>query len=181
MLFMYFAALQNPEDEPLYEEFYNTFYNTIFYISKQHLHTIEAAEDCAHEVLLYFAEEFHNISHDFTDKKLWNYVRLVAKCMSIDIYRKERKHLNNVVDYDVEDFTNLSAKDFDVCDEIQLKDAFSKLPDEYRYICYLKYVYDLSGAQISKMLKISQPLVRKRCMIGKNLIQRYMNGENVLK
>ena len=27
MLFMYFALLENPEDEPLFEEFYNKFYN----------------------------------------------------------------------------------------------------------------------------------------------------------
>lgn len=177
MLFMYFAVLQNPEDELLFEEFYNKFYNTVFFIAKEHLHTKEAAEDCAHEVLFYFAKEFHNISHDFTDKKLWNYVRVVSKCMAIDIYRKEKKHLNNLVDIDVEDFYNLSAKEFDICDEIQLKDAFDNLPDEYRYICYLKYYFQLSGAQISKMLNISEPLVRKRCMIGKNLMQKYVSDE----
>lgn len=173
---MYFAVLQNPEDEPLFEEFYNKFYNTIFYIAKEHLHTKEAAEDCSHEVLLYFAKEFHNISHDFNDKKLWNYVRIVSKSMAIDIYRKEKKHINNVVNYDVEDFYNLSVDEFDVCDEMQLKEAFDNLPDEYRYICYLKYYLQLSGAQISKMLKISEPLVRKRCMIGKSLIKKYMQG-----
>ena len=178
MLFMYFAVLQNPEDEPLFEEFYNKFYDTVFYISKQHLRTKEAAEDCSHEVLLYFAKEFHNISHDFTDKKLWNYVRIVSKCMAIDIYRKEKKHINHVVDYDVEDFFHLSVDEFDICDEIQLKDGFDKMPEEYRYICYLKYVYELSGAQISKMLNISEPLVRKRCMLGKKYLKNYMLGEN---
>ena len=79
MLFMYFALLQNPEDKFLFEEFYNKFYNTIFYISKQHLHTKEEAEDCAHEVLIYFATEFHNISHDFDDKKLCNFIKVVTK------------------------------------------------------------------------------------------------------
>lgn len=177
MLFMCFAVLQNPEDKFLFEEFYKKFYNTVYYISKEHLHTKEAAEDCAHEVLLYFAKEFHNITHDFTDKKLWNYVRVVAKCMAIDIYRKEKKHLNYVVDYDVEDFYNLSVDDFDVCDEILLKDAFDILPEEYRYICYLKYYFELSGSQISKMLNISEPLVRKRCMIGKHLMQKYLKDD----
>lgn len=178
MLFMYFALLQNPEDEPLFEAFYDKFYDTIFYISKKHLHTKEAAEDCSHEVLMYFAKEFHNISHDFNDKKLWNYVRVVSKCMAIDIYRKEKKHINNVVDADVTDFYSVSVNEFDIYDEIQLKEAFDKMPEEYRYICYLKYVYQLSGEEISKMLNISQPLVRKRCMLGKQFVKKYLLGDD---
>ncbi len=178
MLFMYFALLQNPEDEPLFEAFYDKFYDTIFYISKKHLHTKEAAEDCSHEVLMYFAKEFHNISHDFNDKKLWNYVRVVSKCMAIDIYRKEKKHINNVVDADVTDFYSVSVNEFDIYDEMQLKEAFDKMPEEYRYICYLKYVYQLSGEEISKMLNISQPLVRKRCMLGKQFVKKYLLGDD---
>lgn len=175
---MYFALLQNPEDEPLFEAFYDKFYDTIFYISKKHLHTKEAAEDCSHEVLMYFAKEFHNISHDFNDKKLWNYVRVVSKCMAIDIYRKEKKHINNVVDADVTDFYSVSVNEFDIYDEMQLKEAFDKMPEEYRYICYLKYVYQLSGEEISKMLNISQPLVRKRCMLGKQFVKKYLLGDD---
>ena len=178
MLFMYLALLQNPEDEHLFEEFYNEFYNTIFYIAKDHLKTKEAAEDCAHEVLLYFAKEFHNISHNFNDKKLCNFIRIVTKNMAIDLYRKEKKHLAHIVDLDVEEFYNISVKDFDVVDEITLKDAFDNLPDEYRYICYLKYYFNVSGEEIAKMLKISHPLVRKRCMIGMKLMREYINGEN---
>ncbi len=86
MLFMYFALLQNPEDELLFETFYNKFYNIIFYIAKDHLKTKESAEDCAHEVLMYFAKQFHNITHDFDDKKLCNFIRVVTKCMAVDIY-----------------------------------------------------------------------------------------------
>ena len=178
MLFMYLALLQNPEDELLFETFYNKFYNTIFLISKDHLKTKEAAEDCAHEVLMYFAKEFHNITHDFDDKKLCNYVRVVTKCMSIDLYRKEKKHLINVTDTDIEDFYDLAAKDFDVVDEITLKDAFNKMPEDYKFICYLKYVYNMSGEEIAKMLNISKPLVRKRCMLGRQFIVNYINGEN---
>lgn len=177
MLFMYFALLENPEDEPLYEVFYNRFYDNIFYIAKDHLKTKEAAEDCAHEVLMYFAKIFHTITHDFDDKKLFNFIRVVTKAMAIDIYRKEKKHLVNVVELDVEEFYNISAKDFDVVDEITLKDAFNKIPEDYRFICYLKYVYNMSGEEIAKMLNISKPLVRKRCMLGMQFLRSYINGD----
>ena len=178
MLFMYFALLENPEDEHLFEEFYNKFYNTIFYIAKDHLKTKESAEDCAHEVLISFAKNFHNITHDFNDKKLCSLIRVITKARAIDMYRKEKKHIQNVVELDVEEFYSVSTKDFDVVDEITLKDAFDNLPDDYRYICYLKYYLNVSGEEIAKMLKISHPLVRKRCMIGMKLMREYINGEN---
>lgn len=175
---MYFALLQNPEDKFLFEEFYNKFYNTVYFIAKDHLHTKEYAEDCAQEVFMIFAKEFHNISRDFDDNKLRNYIRVVSKCKAIDMYRHERKHINNVVDTDISDFYNVSIEEFDIFDEIQIKDAFDKMPEEYKYICYLKYVYNMSGAEISKKLNISQPLVRKRCMLGKLFIKNYLMGDD---
>lgn len=178
MLFMYFAVLQNPEDEPLFEEFYNKFYDTMFYIAKKHLHTIESAEDCAQEVMFSFAKNFHNITHDFNDKKLCNFIRLVAKAKAVDMYRKEKRHFENVVELDVEDFYNLSVKEFDVVDAITLRDAFNNIPEDYKFICYLKYYCNLSGKEISNYLNISQPLVRKRCMLGMQFVRKYVNGEN---
>ena len=178
MLFMYFALLQNPEDEFLFETFYNKFYNIVYYVAKDHLHTKEDAEDCAHEVFLIFAKDFHNITHDFDDKKLCNYIRVVTKCKAIDMYRHEKKHINNVVDIDIEDFYNVSANDFDIVDEITLKDAFNNIPEEYRYICYLKYYFNMSGEEIANKLNISKPLVRKRCMLGMKFLRNYIKGEN---
>ena len=178
MLFMYFALLQNPEDEPLFEEFYNKFYNIVFYIAKDHLIKKEDAEDCAQEVMLSFAKNFHNIQHDFNDKKLCNFIRVVTKARAVDMFRKEKKHLVHIVDLDVEEFHNISAKDFDIVDEITLKDAFDNIPEDYRFICYLKYYYNMSGEEISRYLNISQPLVRKRCMLGMQFLRNYVNGEN---
>lgn len=178
MLFMYFAVLQNPEDEPLFEEFYNKFYDTMFYIAKKHLHTIELAEDCAQEVMFSFAKNFHNITHDFNDKKLCSLIRIVTKAKAVDMYRKEKRHFENVVELDVEDFYNLSVKEFDVVDAITLRDAFNNIPEDYKFICYLKYYCNLSGKEISNYLNISQPLVRKRCMLGMQFVRNYVNGEN---
>ncbi len=177
MLFAYFALLENPEDEPLFEEFYNKFYDTIFYIAKKHLKTIESAEDCAHEVLISFAKNFHNITHDFNDKKLYNFISIVTQAKAVDMFRKEKKHIYNVADADISEFYDIEAKEFDVIDVITLKEAFEKMPEEYRYICYLKYVLNITGEQIARMLDISQPLVRKRCMLGRQFVIKYFEGE----
>ena len=83
--------LQNPEDKPRFEEFYNKFYDTIYYVAKKHLKTKESAEDCAQEVLMRFAKNFHNIKQDFDDKRFKNYVMVITKCVAIDMYRKNQK------------------------------------------------------------------------------------------
>lgn len=177
MMFVYFALLENPEDEPQFEVFYNKFYNIVFYITKDYLKNIESAEDCAHEVMIFFAKKFHNLPKDFNDKKLMNYIRVVSKCMAIDMYRKNKKHTENVVDNDISEFFNIGEEDFDEFEHMDLKIAIDKLPDELKHIFYLKYILELSGADIAELLNISQPLVRKRCMLGMQLVRDYVLGE----
>ena len=174
MLFICLSLLQNPEDKQRFEEFYNKFYDMIFYIAKERLNTIEAAEDCAQEVMMRFAKDFHKITQDFDDKKFKNYVRVVSKGVAIDVYRREKKHLTNVVDADISEFYDIADEEFDVCDVVLLKEAIDAMPELYRYVFYLKYIYGLSGAEIAEKLNISKTLVRQRCMLGKQFVREFV-------
>ena len=71
----------------------------------------------------------------------------------------------------------LTERDFDIFDEIQLKDAINSLSPEIQNVFYLKYVCNYSGEEISKALNISKPLVRKRCMLGMQRVRAYLEGE----
>ena len=174
MLLICLAMLQNPEDKPRFEEFYDKFYNTIFYIAKEHLKTKEAAEDCAQEILIHFAKDFHNINQDFNDRRFRNYVIVISKCMAIDMYRKEKKHILNVVDNDISELYYIGEEEFDVCDIILLKQAIDALPELNRQVFYLKYVYGLSSLEISEKLNMTLPMVRKRCMLGMRFVNEYV-------
>lgn len=176
MLSICLAMLQNPEDKPRFEEFFNKFYDTVFYVAKKHLKTVEAAEDCAQEIMEHFAKDFHNIKQDFDDAKFKAYVKIVAKGMAIDMYRKEKKHLDNLVDADISEFYNLSEEVFDVsvCDTMLLKEAIDALPENLKLVFYLKYIYEYSGEEIAEKLNFSKPLVRKRCMLGMQFVRNYI-------
>ncbi len=174
MLSICLALLQNPEDVPRFEEFYNKFYNTIYYIAKQHLKTKESAEDCAQEVLMHFAKDFHNIKQDFNDNKFKNYVKVISKCMAIDMYRKEKKHIVNLVDADISELFTLGEEEFEVCDTMLLREALNAMPEKNRQVFYLKYICEYSGAEIAEKLNTSQTMVRKRCMQGMNFIREYI-------
>ena len=176
MLSLCLAMLQNPEDEPRFEEFFNKFYDTVFYVAKKHLNSIEAAEDCAQEVMERFAKNFHNITQDFDDAKFKRYVKIVAKGMAIDMYRKEKKHLDNIVDADISEFYNLTEEVFDVtvCDTMLIKEAIDALPEHLKSVFFMKYLYECSGEEIGRTLNMSQPLVRKRCMLGMQFVRNYI-------
>lgn len=177
MLALYMALLENPEDEPKFEEFYNKFNKTVFHIANEHVKNKAIAEECVQETFIQLAKNFHNISKDFNDSSVWNFVKIVSKNIAIDTYRKNKNDFSKIVDADITDFYSLSEEDFDVFDEIQLKSAIDNLPDELKYIFYLKYVCNYSGEEISKILNISHPLVRKRCMIAKQKVKAYLEGD----
>ncbi len=177
MLSMFFAVLENPDDEPLFEIFYEKYHRLVYHIAYDHVQNRESAEDCTQEVFLQLAKNFHNINKDFDDKSVLNYVRIVSKNIAIDTYRKDKKHADRVVDTEITEFLNLKEKDFDIFDEMQLKDAINSLPPEYQTVFYLKYVCNYSGEEISKALNISKPLVRKRCMLGMQRVKAYLEGE----
>ena len=115
-----------------------------------------------------------NLQQDFDDKSFRNYVRVVAKGISIDVYRKEKKHIENVIDADLTDFRNLSVDEFEVCDLMLLKQAIDAMPESYKSTFYLKYLNELSGAEIAKSLNISEPLVRRRCMLGMQFVRNFV-------
>ena len=174
MLSICLALLQNQEDKLRFEEFYNKFHSTVYLIAKEHLITNEAAEDCAQEIMIHFAKDFHNIKQDFNDLGFKRYVRVVSKCIAINMYRKEKKHLDNVVDTDISEFHNLTVEEFDVCDIITLKQAIDAMPEAYRYVFYLKYFYQYTGAEISAKTGISQTSVRQKCLLGMNFVKNYV-------
>ena len=174
MISICLAMLENPEDKSRFEEFYHKYYGLVYLIAKDHLKRKELAEDCAQEVMLRFAKDFHNITQDLDDKKFKNYVRVVAKGVSIDIYRKEKKHIDNIADEDISEFKNLSIEEFDRCDIYLLEQAVSAMPEEYRYVFYLKYFYQYSGREISQKLGITEMAVRHRCMHGMHFVKDYI-------
>ncbi len=177
MLLICLALLQNPEDNLRFEEFYNKFYDTVYFIAKDHLRTKEAAEDCAQEIMIRFAKDFHNIKQSFDDIGFRRYVRVVAKGISVDMYRKEKKHIENVMEEDIAEYKNISVEDFEFCDMMTLQQAIDTMPESYRYVFYLKYFYEFTGAEISAKTGISEASVRQKCMLGMRFVRDYIKED----
>ena len=128
------------------------------------------------EIFIHFAKDFHNIKQDFNDKSFRSYVRVISKCIAIDMYRKEKKYIENVADADLTEFYDLSSDEFDDCEMMTLKQAIEAMPESYKYVFILKYCFQYSGAQISAKTGISETSVRQKCMLGKRFVKKFCKG-----
>jgi RNA polymerase sigma-70 factor (ECF subfamily) len=177
MLSICLALLQNPDDKSRFEEFYNKFHSVIYLIAKDHLKSKEAAEDCAQEILIRFAKDFHNINQDFDDKRFKAYVRVVSRGIAIDMYRKEKRHSDNVVDTEISEFIHLSVKEFDACDLMALKQAVDAMPDSYKDAFILKYYYQFTAPEIAAKTGMSEVSVRQKCFLGMKFVKDFLKDD----
>ncbi len=178
MLALCMALLQNPEDEKPFEKFYKEYRNIIFTIAKDHLENTQLAEDCVQEVFIRFARNFHTVKEKWNEETILSLIKIVTKNVAIDVFRTNKRHIDHLSDLDITDAPFLSEKDFDICEEILLKDAIDSLPEEIKSVFYLKYVCNYKGNEISKILGISESLVRKRCMLGMQMAKKYIENDD---
>lgn len=174
MLQLCLAMLDTPEEKAKFQAFYDKFNKKIYYIALKHLKKHELAEECTQDILLHFAQNFEKVGDDLEEKRVENYVRVVAKCMSVDAFRREKNHIYREVNADIEDFYDIADVDYEIHDVVTIRDAIEHLPEDYQQIFYLKYIAEYTGAEIGKLLNMSQPLVRKRCMIGMQKMKEYL-------
>ncbi len=171
------ALLQDKEDEPVFEEFYNKYNKLVYYTAMNKLKNHEHAQDCVQDVFIGFAKNFHNIKGSLNDNRIEGLVRVVSQNTAIDIYRKSKRHIVNIVEKDISDLYDVGEKEFDVCDKMVLEQAINSLPEEIKAVFYMKYVFDYSGSEIAQMLGITEALVRKRCMVGRQLAKKFIESE----
>lgn len=170
---LFFNVIETEKDKEEYLILYEKYQKFVYYIARQHLNDHNLAEDCQQEVFLYIAKNFQYIRNKSTEESIKGLIFTITKSIAIDMYRKNIKN-NAIINADISDLGYIKDVDFDMCDEIALNCAIDKLPEEYKNVIYLKYFYDFSSSEISKLCGISPSLVRKRIMIAKKMMKKYL-------
>ncbi len=174
-MFIFYAMLQDSADESLFEAFYRKYNRLVFCIALEVMGKHDLAEECVQEVFINLARHFHEIKPNLSnEEKVENLIRVTTRNAAIDIHRGNKRHEDNVEDEDLSELYDVGEEGFDVCEQMILKEAIDSLPEEIKSIFYLKYVGGYSGSEIAKILDISEPLVRKRCMKGRQLAKKYL-------
>lgn len=176
MLLFCLASIETEENKNKFEQLYNRYNSLVYYIANEFLDNKFAAEDCQQDVFTYLAQHLDMINDDISHHSVKKFISIITTAKAIDIYRKDRKYSLGMYDDFFADLSEIQDDETDFSDTntIDLSNAIDRLPDEYKYIFYLKYYCELTGEEISEICGISHSLVRKRLMLARKMIKKYL-------
>ena len=118
-------------------------------------------------------ESFHKIwkgLDKFSFKSsLYTWMYRITYNNAIKTYNKEKKHRKSDIEHD------FSSRDFDLTNDITLKDAIEKLPLNYRKAIVMFYFLEYSIKEISIELSINENTIKSWLKRGKQQLKDYLD------
>lgn len=128
------------------------------------------AEDIVQEAYLRFWQSHH---YKDTGKEM-AYLYTIARNLCADEFRKP-KHLN------IEDFSDSIAcgksEQEESINRLTIENALESLPEELREIVTLRYISEISTADIGKIMGMSRFAVQRRLKTGLAILKKELEGE----
>jgi len=159
MLPVYLAVIDSEQDKNKFEILYTTYRKLMFYIANQILRDEYLAEDATHQAFLKIIDNLDKIE-DVHCHKTISYIVTIVRNNAIDLYNRRKRDTTvslEQMEFCIYDETCSRSEDLDY-----LTKAVLKLPVIYKEVLTLKYVQELSNAEIAQTLGISEATVRKR-------------------
>lgn len=175
MLQFYLSLLNTEEEKNQFEQIYLTYRNLMFYVAKKFLNDDLLAEDAVHNAFIKIINHLEKLK-DVSSNKTKGFMVIVVENTAKDIYNQQK---NDKVSLDSSEMELAYDQTFEdkLIDKISVSDLVEKielLPDTYRDVLMMRYIYELSYKEISKILKINEPTVRKRLERAKQkLVQSF--------
>lgn len=128
------------------------------------------AEDIVQETFLRF---WQSHSYEETGKEM-AYLYTIARNLCMDEFRREKP-------LDIDSYSELleyqdMRTDY-IMDSLAVTEALEKLPDNLREIVVLRYVSEMSSADIGKILNLSRFSVNRRLKEGLKILKNIMGGD----
>lgn len=171
MLGIYFAMLDNSEEESKFEVLYNKFKPTLITVANQILDDVDLAEDAVHDAFLSLARNMKNISGRKCIQ-IRNYLIIIVKNASRRIYNKRKNEVCiEDIEENVPDLQNIEIDTEDKAAQQKLMVLIKTLDEKYADVLILKYFYDLPDKEIAMSLGINLENVKIRLHRGKAMIK----------
>lgn len=166
MLLFYLSSFDTLEEKNKFEELYNHYNKLMKYVAMEILKDEYLAEDAVHNAFLRIIDNF-NCIEDINSLRTKHFVIIITKNIAKDIYvkRKREKVVENVeFDFPFTAIEEVSLKNIEF--ERVVK-AIHNLPELYRDVLILKYLYEYENNEIARLLSIKKETVRKRLERGR--------------
>lgn len=172
--------LSSDEEREQFSKIYEKNYMKMYYVALRITKNQMEAENAVHDSFLSIAEKYDQYSH-FTCSEMTGLCVTIVKHKSIDIIRRQ-KHLSdeeieNLVIWD-ERAEASPEKMMELGENEKLvHHVLQELPEVLKETLTLKYYYELSNREISKLLHIPVKTVEMRLYRGKIKMREIMNEE----
>ncbi len=180
MLLFYLSLLDTQEEKSKMENLYYTYRGLMLKVAYDILKDYELANDALHTSFLKIVNHLDKIE-EISCHKTKAYMVIVIENVSKNLYNKRKKRY----EVPLERIENELADSIDISEAIEDKmtveyiyNIIKLLPPMYSEILTLKYTSELTDKQISEILGISTPAVRKRLERARKKLIELMNMES---
>lgn len=174
---IYLMMIESQEDKHKFEILYEKYVNLMLKYANEILKDIHLAEDAVHESFVKIARSIEKIG-DVDAKETKNFVMVVTRHTTLDVYRKRSKNWENEFSIDKKENEELLVvkSKVDTEPENEVLHIIRNMDKTYSDVFLLKYVNRLGNKEIAKVLKVSEEAIRKRLSRGKDIIENALEG-----
>lgn len=128
------------------------------------------AEDIVQEAYLRFWQSHH---YKDTGKEM-AYLYTIARNLCVDEFRKQK--LLNIEDFS-DSIACMKSEHEAAINRLTIEKALRSLPEELREIVTLRYISEISTADIGKIMGMSRFAVQRRLKTGLDILKKELEGE----
>ena len=174
---IYLMMIESQEDKHKFEILYEKYVKLMLKYANEILKDVHLAEDAVHESFVKIARSIDKIG-EVDAKETKNFVMVITRHTTFDIYRKRSKNWENVISMDKEENAELLVVESNVDTEPEnaVLHIIKNMDKTYSNVFLLKYVNGLDNKEIAKILKVSEEAIRKRLSRGKDIIENALEG-----
>lgn len=167
-----------------FNEVYNRYVGLVLSIAKDILKDYNLSQDAAQETFIRVFKMLDTFPED-NEHKLKTWICIVARNVSIDMYRKQKREGENMYYVDGHEMDEIMNSEYDPLEKLTIKQLNEEiysiivsLDDTYKDVILLRYYVGLEYEQIADILKISLSNVKVRLHRAKKIIVQKMDDKN---
>lgn len=166
------SLVKTEEERNLITDLYNKYEQKMFHGAMDILCNSYSAEDAVHEAFLKIIDKLSDISFENeikTEAFLITIVRNVAKNM---YNRNKKDEPSEILEQVIED--DDAFLEYRRLEEKTAKEVISKLPEEYRQVIVMRYIFEIDIKEIAETIGISASAVYARINKAREIMRKTM-------
>ena len=160
------------EERAKFKELYETYKDYLYWISYNIIKNEHDAEDCVHNSFMKVSKVLDRIDPHHPEKAKM-FLAIIAKNTAIDFYRKKKKRQDWEGTDNFEELVDWRQVEENIIDEYNyqcLIKAIDDLPEKFRDVLRLHYVFDLTIQEVAEQLSTTENNIYARICRAKKLL-----------